>query len=199
MCPFCDFVLAHFDCSFQIWGGFQTYRKTMASEVETSPLRVVRKSGNFIELDGAFSPEVLRRFGMHSNFYDNEFIHDNYEFFNCLNGGKLCYDFDMTVRPVSGYLMRAYATRVFKKRMRPIKDTVRFYLNEEDIPHTDIFVPKQETGAESNIISRETSVTPAIWRGKIARGEWFQYQEIEPKFDREFGVYEVHTKTTKCI
>ncbi len=49
-----------------------------------------------------------------------------------------------------------------------------------DLAECEIFVPQQQTGAECNDISRETTATPAQWKAKVAAGEWFIY--AGPKF-----------------
>ena len=70
---------------------------------------------------------------------------------------------------------------------------------QSDLTGKEIFQPQQESGFEFNKISRETTISPAAWRAKVARGDWYQYAEPEPKFDRENGIYELRIRKTKCI
>ena len=43
------------------------------------------------------------------------YIHDVARFFEVLNGGSLHPDYELTLKPTSGYMLRAYSTRTMKK------------------------------------------------------------------------------------
>ena len=44
------------------------------------------------------------------------YIHNVARFFEVLNGGALHPDYDLTLKPASGYMLRAYSTRTMEKR-----------------------------------------------------------------------------------
>ncbi|PWM29441.1 MAG: hypothetical protein DBX55_07120 [Verrucomicrobia bacterium] len=64
-----------------------------------------------------------------------------------------------------------------KKRESMTREEVTFHTSFPDLADCEIFVPQQQTGAEYNDISRETTTTPAQWKAKVAAGEWFIYAE----------------------
>ena len=78
-----------------------------------------------------------------------------------LNGGSLHPDYELTLKPTSGYMLRAYSTRTMKKRESITREEVTFYTSSPDLSNNEIFLPQQETGTEYNDISRETTITPA--------------------------------------
>lgn len=192
-----DWVIAHFSCAFGFKHfviGVIWFYGALAESIR--PLRIVRKWGKYVELDGGIGLDPQE--DGYQN-YNNHVLPEMNEFFRCLNGGRLNADHDLIMRPTSGYLMRAYSTRVYRRRRAPIREEITFSFTEPDLTGREIFQPQQESGLEFNKISRETTISPAAWRAKVARGDWYQYAEPEPKYDRENGIYELRIRKTKCI
>ena len=126
------------------------------------------------------------------------YIHDVARFFEVLNGGSLHPDYELTLKPTSGYMLRAYSTRTMKKRESITREEVTFHTSFPDLSNSEIFVPQQETGTEYNDISRETTITPAQWKAKVEAGEWFIYAEPKVAYNAENGIYELRVKKTPC-
>ena len=115
-----------------------------------------------------------------------------------LNGCSLYPDYELTLKPTSGYMLRAYSTRTMKKRESITREEVTFHTSFPDLSNSEIFIPQQETGTEYNDISRETTITPAQWKAKVEAGEWFIYAEPKVAYDAENGIYELRVKKTPC-
>lgn len=99
----------------------------------------------------------------------------------------------MTLKPASGYMLRAYSTRTMEKRESITREEVAFHTSFPDISNSEIFVPRRETGTEYNDISRETTITPAQCKAKVAAGEWFIYAEPKVACDTH-GIYGLRVK-----
>lgn len=121
------------------------------------------------------------------------YIHNVARFFEVLNGGALHPDYDLTLKPASGYMLRAYSTRTMEKRGAITREEVAFHTSFPDISNSEIFVPQRETGTEYNDISRETTITPAQCKAKVAAGEWFIYAEPKVACDAR-GIYGLRVK-----
>ena len=121
------------------------------------------------------------------------YIHNVARFFEVLNGGVLHPDYDLTLKPASGYMLRAYSTRTMEKRGAITREEVAFHTSFPDISNSEIFVPQRETGTEYNDISRETTITPAQCKAKVAAGEWFIYAEPKVSCDAN-GIYGLRVK-----
>jgi hypothetical protein len=104
--------------------------------------------------------------------------------------------YNYTMQPTSGYILKAYATRAYRQENGPVKNTVRFYMTRLPLPEK--FVPKRQTGEEYQSISRETIMTPAAWKAKVAAGDYFQFEAAKLEED-ENGVFILTKKTTPCI
>ena len=115
-----------------------------------------------------------------------------------LNGGALYPDYYLTLKPTSGYMLRAYSTRTMKKRESITREEVTFHTSFQDISSSEIFVPQQEIGTEYNDISRETAIIPAQWKAKVATGEWFIYSEPKVAYGADHGIYELRVKKSHC-
>ena len=115
-----------------------------------------------------------------------------------LNGGRLHPDYELTLKPTSGYMLRAYSTRTMKKRESITREEVTFHTSFQDISSSEIFVPQQEIGTEYNDISRETAIIPAQWKAKVATGEWFIYSEPKVAYGADHGIYELRVKKSHC-
>lgn len=192
-----DYVYVKLDCWYMtkdILGALNPWR-VFVSNVHSGVTRILRKVGNKIEISGTISFDVPYK----RNAHENRSIHEFESFFQCLNGQPMPSEFNITLQPYAGKMIRAHSTRVYKKRRRPIREEITFSVGEPDLTGREIFVPHQQSGLEFSVISRQTIPSPAQWRAKIARGDWFQYAEPEPSFDRENGVYELRVKKTKCI
>lgn len=121
------------------------------------------------------------------------YIHNVARFFEVLNGGALHPDYDLTLKPASGYMLRAYSTRTMEKRGAITREEVAFHTSFPDISNSEIFVPQRETGTEYNDISRETTITPAQCKAKVAAGEWFIYAEPKVACDAN-GIYGLRSR-----
>ena len=121
------------------------------------------------------------------------YIHNVARFFEVLNGGVLHPDYDLTLKPASGYMLRAYSTRTMEKRGAITREEVAFHTSFPDISNSEIFVPQRETGTEYNDISRETTITPAQCKAKVAAGEWFIYAEPKVACDAN-GIYGLRSR-----
>lgn len=130
------------------------------------------------------------------NEYESHYIHDVARFFEALNGGTLHPDYELTLKPASSCMLRAYSTRTMKKRESITREEVTFHMSFPDISTSEIFVPQRETGTEYNDISRETTITPAQWKAKVDAGERFIYAESKVAYDADHGIYEFRVKNT---
>lgn len=119
------------------------------------------------------------------------YIHNVARFFEVLNGGALHPDYDLTLKPASGYMLRA--TRTMEKRGAITCEEGAFHTSFPDISNSEIFVPQRETGTEYNDISRETTITPAQCKAKVAAGEWFIYAEPKVVCDAN-GIYGLRSR-----
>ena len=126
------------------------------------------------------------------------YIHDVARFFEVLNGCSLHPDYELTLKPTSGYMLRAYSMRTMKKRESITREEVTFHTSFPDSSNSGIFVPQQETGTEYNDIPRETTITPAQWKAKVEAGEWFIYAEPKVAYNAENSIYELCVKKTPC-
>ena len=115
-----------------------------------------------------------------------------------LNGCSLHPDYELTLKPTSGYMLRAYSMRTMKKRESITREEVTFHTSFPDSSNSGIFVPQQETGTEYNDIPRETTITPAQWKAKVEAGEWFIYAESKVAYNAENGIYELRVKKIHC-
>ena len=150
--------------------------------------------GNYVELQNSAAFTALDE----KYTLPNHHIHDAAGFFGILNEETLPTDCNYTMRPISGCMLRAYSTRAMKKRESMTREDVTFHMAFPDLADCEIFVPQQQTGAEYNDISRETTATPAQWKAKVAAGEWFIYAEPKVSYDADNGVYELRVKKTPC-
>ena len=103
-----------------------------------------------------------------------------------------------TLFPIALTITRAYSTREFKRRERPVRVKTSFSTSQPDISDLEIFVPKLESGLERDVISRETTTTALMWKQKIKNGEYFRYAEPEVEFDLINNIYKLKIKETKC-
>ena len=184
----------HFTCEFG-WNNGVSIQHWYDAWAESMPQRIVRINGNYIELqsNAAFITLDDKYTG-----YESHYIHDVARFFEALNGGSLHPDYEFTLKPTSGYMLRAYSTRAMKKRESITRKEVTFHTFFPDISGSEIFIPQQETGTEYNDISRETTITPAQWKAKMDAGERFIYAEPKVAYDAENGIYELRVKKTPC-
>lgn len=90
-------------------------------------------------------------------------------------------------------MLRAYSTRTMEKRGAITREEVAFHTSFPDISNSEIFVPQRETGTEYNDISRETTITPAQCKAKVAAGEWFIYAEPKVACDAN-GIYGLRSR-----
>ena len=189
-----DYVILHFTCEFG-WNNGVSIEHWNDAWAESTPQRIVRIDGNYIELqsNAAFTTLDEKYTG-----YESHYIHDVARFFEVLNGGTLHPDYNLTLKPTSGYMLRAYSTRTMKKRESMTREDVTFHMAFPNLADCEIFVPQQQTGAEYYDISRETTTTPAQWKAKVAAGEWFIYAEPKVSYDADNGVYELRVKKTPC-
>ena len=154
----------------------------------------MRIDGNYVELQNSAAFTALDE----KYTLPNHHIHDAAGFFGILNEETLPTDCNYTMRPISGCMLRAYSTRTMKKRESMTREEVTFHMGFPDLADCEIFVPQQQTGAEYNDISRETTTTPAQWKAKVEAGEWFIYAEPKVSYDADNGVYELRVKKTPC-
>jgi len=172
------------------------YYKTVP--LESGKFQIIRNVSNHIELD---SMVIIYR---DPDFYVSPDwstcnIRDDASFFNCLNGGTLPSSYDLTIRPLSMYVRKAYSTRANDKRRMPTKELIRFSIEEPDLSKKGIFIPQLESGETRTIISRETIPNDKTWLNKVKKGEWYNYEQPEVKFDVENGIYELRERKTQCI
>ena len=189
-----DYVILHFTCTLTHVDGASRWDFDDAW-TESTPQRIVRIDGNFVELQGN---AAFTTFDDKYTTIPNHHIHDVSWFFDVLNGGSLPSDYNFTMSPTSGYMLRAYSTRTMKKRGLVMCEEVAFHRSFPDISNSEIFVPQQETGTEYNDISRETAIIPAQWKAKVATGEWFIYSEPKVAYGADHGIYELRVKKSHC-
>ena len=116
-----------------------------------------------------------------------------------MNGGKLPQAYDLTLRPATAWVRKAYSTRKHDKRRMPTRERIRFSLSEPVLTGKEMFVPQFDTGQTFDTISRQTTPNNTEWKRKIEKKEWFAYEQPEVKFDVENGVYELRQRETQCI
>lgn len=186
-----DFAILHFTCGFG-WNNGVSIQHWYDAWAENTPQRIVHIDGNYVELQStaAFTTLDDKYTGCKKHY-----IHDVARFFEALNGGTLHPDYEFTLKPTSGYMLRAYSTRTMKKRGLVMCEEVAFHRSFPDISNSEIFVPQQETGTEYNDIPRETTITPAQWKAKLTAGEWLIYAEPKVVYKADHGIYELREKT----
>lgn len=107
-----DFAILHFTCGFG-WNNGVSIQHWYDAWAENTPQRIVRIDGNYVELqsNAAFTTLDDKYTGC-----ENHYIHDVARFFEAINGGTLHPDYEFTLKPTSGYMLRAYSTSTMKKR-----------------------------------------------------------------------------------
>ncbi len=194
-----DFVLGHYTCRFGAeTGATGTVLWYDDAWCEFGPAEIVRIDGNLIELKGSGASWPTHFDEKYAN-YNNHNIYRDTQWYKILNGLELTpqtYGY-YCMRPTSGYLLKAYATRAHKKRQRIIRERVSFHMEFPELP--EIFVPQKETGFEETTISRYTVPTPGEWKGRVASGEWFIYAEPTVQYIPEANIYERRIRETPCF
>ena len=194
-----DFVLGHYTCRFGAeTGATGTVLWYDDAWCEFGPAEIVRIDGNLIELKGSGASWPTHFDEKYAN-YNNHNIYGDTQWYKILNGLELTpqtYGY-YCMRPTSGYLLKAYATRAHKKRQRIIRERVSFHMEFPELP--EIFVPQKETGFEETTISRYTVPTPGEWKGRVASGEWFIYAEPTVQYIPEANIYERRIRETPCF
>ena len=210
-----DYVIAHFTCVFgemdSLGANIIWHRDAWA---ESSILQIIHKDlqNNLLELSGSIVLGQSYDNYYNSDQYPTHNIYDFEDFFKVLNGDSSTgftrggvgndyiylkgNEYYMYMLPLSGFLLRAYSTRSYKKRECMTREETTFHLAFPEVP--DIFIPQQETGYEYNEISRETTMTPLKWKEKIENGDWFIYSEPKVIHDTDSGIYELRVKKTPC-
>ena len=107
-----DFAILHFTCGFG-WNNGVSIQHWYDAWAENTPQRIVHIDGNYVELQStaAFTTLDDKYTGCKKHY-----IHDVARFFEALNGGTLHPDYEFTLKPTSGYMLRAYSTSTMKKR-----------------------------------------------------------------------------------
>ncbi len=161
---------------------------------ENTPRRIVRIDGNYVELQNSAAFTALDE----KYTLPNHHIHDAAGFFGVLNGETLPSDCNYAMKPISGCMLCAYSTRAMRKWESITREEVTLHMSFPDLSTREIFIPQQETGIEYNYISRETTITPAQWKAKVATGEWFICAEPKVVCDADNGICELRVKKTPC-
>lgn len=162
--------------------------------VESTPRRIVRIDGNYVELQNSAAFTALDE----KYTLPNHHIHDAAGFFGILNEETLPTDCNYTMRPISGCMLRAYSTRTMRKWESITREEGTLHMSFPDLSTSEIFIPQQEAGTEYNYISRETTITLAQWKTKVATGEWFICAEPKVVCDADNGICELRVKKTPC-
>ena len=162
--------------------------------VESTPRRIVRIDGNYVELQNSAAFTALDE----KYTLPNHHIHDAAGFFGILNEETLPTDFNYTMRPISGCMLRAYSTRTMRKWESITREEGTLHMSFPDLSTSEIFIPQQEAGTEYNYISRETTITLAQWKTKVATGEWFICAEPKVVCDADNDICELRVKKTPC-
>lgn len=200
-----DYIMAIANCQF----GHNTGTSILyaVAPAETSPIKIERIIGNTIELSntaefsrygGNADDDNIYYSWLNYRDYGGYYINDSWEFFSMLNGGPRWKPNYLYMRPISGYVLKAYSTREYKKRLDSVKNVISYHTTEPDTSQYPIFIPQQQSGLEYTSISLDTTMTPATWKAKVARGDWFIPSEPEVTQDEITGLYEMRVKYAKC-
>ena len=93
---------------------------------------------------------------------------------------------------------RACPMSTMKKRGSMAREGAAFICIFLDLTEYEIFVPQQQINAEHNGILRETAITPAQWKGKVAAWEWFICGGAKVSYGADNGVCGLRAKKTSC-
>ena len=186
------------ECTGMFYKQYAGYGQWISVPMETDISTVVKKTKNYIELECSINFYLDQNFYVYTD-WTACYVKDQQWFWNCLNGGKLPQAYDLTLRPATAWVRKAYSTRKHDKRRMPTRERIRFSLSEPVLTGKEMFVPQFDTGQTFDTISRQTTPNNTEWKRKIEKKEWFAYEQPEVKFDVENGVYELRQRETQCI
>lgn len=195
-----DSVMVHFKCKFgqRDPDGIQgdTYYYDAWADSGLTEIIFIDQEKNLIELDLNTSSYSLDDIYHDSSKYSNHHIKDTNEFWRWIKGGEISSNHNLTLFPTSATLMRGYAYREARSRLRQIRKSISYHESEPTPP--DILTPMKEAGGEADIISRSSIPSNNEWKDKVSAGDWYVYKAPEVERDEKTGIYRMTVREAPC-